>query len=209
MQGVVRHALLILSCAAVSVPVPAWPGQTVGMATGSVVGTVRDATKAVLAGVEAVVSGAPLMGPRRATTNADGEYRFVALPPGDYTVSFSLSDFAALEQQVSVRVGATATVDVMLTVAAQRQAVAVNARTSVDRHSAAAAETFTAAQLDELPSSRSLPGLLTITHALYVPNAEVGGSNGVFNGAVSAYGRSSSPRYTLEGIVVTGLFGFG
>src|SRR5688572_13542702 len=158
MQGVVRHALLILSCAAVSVPVPAWPGQTVGTATGSVVGTVKGATKAVLAGVEVVISGAPLMGPRRATTNADGEYRVVALPPGDYTVSFSLSDFATLEHAVGVRLGATATVDVTLTVAPQREAVAVTARTSLDRHSAAAAETFDAAQLDELPSSRSLPG---------------------------------------------------
>ena len=200
---------LVLSCVVVFLPVPLWAGQTVGTATGSIVGTARDATKGVLAGVEVVVSGAPLMEPRRITTNDAGEYRVVNLPPGDYTISFSLSGFASLEQAVSVRLGSTATVDVPLTVAAQSEAVDVTARSSLDRHSAAAAETFTATQLDELPSSRSLPGLLTLTHALQVPTAEVGGSNGIFSGGVGAYGRSSSPRYTVEGIVVTGLFGSG
>jgi hypothetical protein len=193
--------------------VPLWASharaQTVGTATGSIVGTARDATTSVLSGVEVVVSGAPLMGPRRTATNAAGEYRVVALPPGDYTVSFLSSGFVPLAQAVGVRLGATTTVDATLTVAAQREAVTVTALSTLDRHSAAIADTFTAAQLDDLPSSRSLPGLLTLTHGLQVPSAEVGGSNGIFSGGVNAYGKSTTPRYMVEGIVVTGLFGFG
>ncbi len=184
-------------------------GQTVGTATGSIVGTTRDETKAILANVDVELSGSPLMQPRRTRTNADGEYRIVALPPGDYTLSLALAGFAPIERAVRIGLNFTATVDATLTLEL-REDVTVAARSSVlDRHSAAVADTFDARQLDALPNSRSVPGLLSVTHALYVPNIEVGGSNGVFTGSYSAYGRSSFPRHTLEGIVVTGLFGSG
>ena len=52
-------------------------------------------------------------------------------------------------------------------------------------------------------------GLFALTHALVLPVAEVGGGTGIISGGYSAYGRNNSPRHTIEGIVVTGLFGAG
>ena len=184
--------------------------QTVGTATGSIVGTATDATGAVLTGLDVTVSGAALMQPRRTTTNGAGEYRIVALPPGEYALSFSLPGFAQVERAVQVGLNFTATVDVTLTVASQREEIAVTGRANVlDRRSAAVADTFDSRQLAEIPNSRSVAGLLSLTHGLSVPNIEVGGSNGLFSGSYSAYGRTSSPRHTVEGIVITGLFGSG
>jgi hypothetical protein len=184
--------------------------QTVGSASGSIVGTATDATTAILAGVDVTVSGAALMRPRRTTTDDAGEYRVVALPPGEYAVSFLLDGFARVERIVRVGLNFTATVDVTLTVANQKEAIVVSGRANVlDRRSAAVADTFDSRQLAEIPNSRSVAGVLSLTRGLFVPHVEVGGSNGVFSGVYSAYGRNSSPRHTVEGIVITGLFGFG
>ena len=65
------------------------------------------------------------------------------------------------------------------------------------------------ANLPDLPGSRSMGGLFAVTHALMLPVVEVGGGAGIVTGSYGAYGRNNSPRHTIEGIVVTGLFGAG
>ena len=150
------------------------------------------------------------MVPRQTSTSSEGKYRIPALPPGDYKLSFSMPGFTTLEHEVRVGLGFTATLDLTLTVAPQRQEIAVTRRSdALDRHSVSITQTFDSRQLANLPTSRSMGGLLAVTQALYPPTVEVGGGAGILTGSPSAYGTSSSPRHTLEGIVVTGLFGAG
>jgi hypothetical protein len=181
--------------------------QLAGAGTGSIVGIVRDAEGLGMPGVGVTISGLALMTPRKMTTRAGGEYRFASLPPGDYVLTFVSTGFANLERQAHVGLGFTLTIDVMLTVAPQREEVAVYG--TFDRHSAAVSESFNASQLASLPGSRSMGGLFALTHALVLSAAEVGGGTGIISGAYGAYGRNNSPRHTIEGIVVTGLFGAG
>jgi len=189
---------------------PVHAGQIVDPATGSVVGTVRDATNAVVPGVAITVSSEALMAPRRTSTTDGGTYLVAGLPPGDYTLVYSLPGFTNLERTVRVSVAFTATVDVALGLASQRAEITVSGQGSVlDRHSAAIADTFDSRQLADLPSSRSLAGLVALTQGMFMPSIEVGGGLGLLAGSFSAYGKNSSPRHTLEGIIVTGLFGFG
>ena len=196
--------------AALAVAVPVRANQIVDPATGSIVGTVRDATNAVTPGVAITVSSQALMTPRRTSTKDDGTYLVAGLPPGDYTLVYLLPGFTNLERTVRVSVAFTATLDVALALASQRAEVTVTGRGSVlDRHSAAVAETFDSRDLADLPSSRSLAGLVAATPGMFMPSIEVGGGLGLLGGSFSAYGKNSSPRHTLEGIVVTGLFGFG
>jgi hypothetical protein len=196
--------------AALSVAAPVHAGQIVDPATGSIVGTVRDATGGVVPGVAITVSSQALMAQRRTSTKEDGTYLVAGLPPGDYTLVYSLQGFTNVERIVRVSVAFTATVDVALRLASQRAEVTVSSRGSVlDRHSAAVAETFDSRELADLPSSRSLAGLVALTPAMFMGSIEVGGGLGLLSGAFSAFGKNSSPRHTLEGIVVTGLFGFG
>ena len=67
--------------------------------TGSISGTVTDADGAALPGVivQAVADVLP-MG-RSTVTDADGGYRFPAMPPGDYEVSFTMPGFATEKKQ--------------------------------------------------------------------------------------------------------------
>ncbi len=205
-----RHALAACFVAALlSGPISA-SGQTVGTTTGAIVGTARDTTGAVLPNVTITISSGAMMGVRTTSTAADGSYRISALPPGEYKLSFSLNGFRTLEQDVRVTLGFTATVDVELHLASQREEITVTKpRSDLDRRSTSLGETFSSSQLADLPISRSLGGLLGTTQALQLSTIEVGGGTGLLTGGYSAYGKSSSPRHTVEGIVVTGLFGFG
>ena len=199
-------ATLVVIAAACGRPTSA--AQLAGVGTGSVVGVVRDAAGLQVPGVGITISGLALMTPRKLTTRADGEYRFASLPPGDYVLTFVSPGFENLERQAHVSLGFTLTIDVTLTVAPQREEIVVYG--ALDRHSAAVSQSFDASQLANLPGSRSMGGLFAVTHALALPVAEVGGGTGIVSGgAYGAYGRNNSPRHTIEGIVVTGLFGAG
>jgi hypothetical protein len=182
--------------------------QLAGVGIGSVVGVVTDGAGLPVPGVAITISGLALMTPRKTTTTADGEYRFAALPPGDFVLTFVSPGFESLERQAHVSLGFTLTIDVTLTIALQREEIVVYG--ALDRHSAAVSQSFDASQLASLPGSRSMGGLFALTHALVLPVAEVGGGTGIISGgAYGAYGRNNSPRHTIEGIVVTGLFGAG
>ena len=181
--------------------------QMAGTGTGAVVGLVRDAEGLRMPGVGITISSHALITSRKVTTRTDGEYRFPSLPPGDYVITFVSPGFESLERHVHVSVGFTATIEVTLTIAPQREVVAV--RGALDRHSATVSQSFDARLLASLPGSRSMGGLFALTHALALPVVEVGGGTGIVTGGYGAYGRNNSPRHTIEGIVVTGLFGAG
>ncbi len=181
--------------------------QLAGVGTGSIVGVVRDAAGLPIPEVGATISGVALMAPRTMTSPTDGAYRFPSLPPGDYVLRFVSPGFESVEREVQVRLGVTLTIDVTLTIARQREEIAVYG--ALDRHSAAVSQSFDASQLASLPGSRSMGGLFALTHALALPVAEVGGGTGIVSGGYGAYGRNNSPRHTIEGIVATGLFGAG
>jgi hypothetical protein len=186
---------------------PASASQLAGVGTGSVVGVVRDAAGLRVPEVSITIAGLPLITPRKMTTPADGEYRFASLPPGDYVLTFVSPGFERLERQAHVSLGFTLTIDVTLAVGSQREEVVVSA--TLDRHAVAISQPFDPSQLASLPGSRSMGGLFAVTHAVALSVAEVGGGTGIISGGYGAYGRNNSPRHTLEGIVVTGLFGAG
>src|SRR5687767_6862047 len=93
--------------------------QLAGVGTGSVVGVVRDAAGLPVPGVGITISGLALMTPRKMMTEADGEYRFASLPPGEYVLTFGSPGFESMERQAHVSLGFTLTIDVTLTVAPQ------------------------------------------------------------------------------------------
>ncbi|HEY3885651.1 MAG TPA: carboxypeptidase-like regulatory domain-containing protein, partial [Vicinamibacterales bacterium] len=58
--------------------------------TGSITGKVTDSSGGVLPGVTVDARSNVLPGPRDTVTGSDGGYTLPALPPGDYTVTYTL-----------------------------------------------------------------------------------------------------------------------
>src|SRR3954454_5752892 len=85
---------------------------------GRINGTVTDNTGAVLPGVTVTASSPALIQPQVQVTGAEGDFRFLALPPGVYTIDFELSGFQNIKREgVRVVINQTLTVDQQLQVA--------------------------------------------------------------------------------------------
>jgi hypothetical protein len=81
---------------------------------GSLIGTVSDTNGARIAGasVSAEAVGSPIK--RQAVTNSDGEYRLEGLPPDDYRVTVSATNFSPVTYVVRLTVNSSPTVPIVL-----------------------------------------------------------------------------------------------
>jgi Carboxypeptidase regulatory-like domain len=182
-------------------------GQVVGTTTGAINGTVTDLTGAVLPGVTIVVSSDALMRTQTGVTNAEGFYRFPALPPGLYKVAFALAGFRAVNREaIYIGVGFTVTLDVELDLASVQQDVVVEPTSSViDKQSTAIITSFDARQLAHLPGARSMWAIQAATPGVHMTNFDVGGSAAASPTLVSVYGTDGGNRPMVEGISVAGI----
>ncbi len=93
---------------------------------GSVTGTVRDSSGAVVPDAEVTASSATIGVTRTTTTNADGDYLAGALPPGAYDLRVTAKGFKAFQvKKVIVRVAEKARVDVTLQVGETTESIVV------------------------------------------------------------------------------------
>ena len=79
--------------------------------TGAMSGKVTDTSGGVLPGVTVEARSDVLPSPRVTVTEASGEYRLPALPPGNYTVTFTLSGMQTVTRQAQVQLGQDTVVD--------------------------------------------------------------------------------------------------
>src|SRR6266516_1896825 len=95
-----RRISLVVMLAALLVAAPQAFAQGGGASTtGSINGKVLDASGAVLPGVTVTASSPSLMGVQTSVTDSGGNYRFPALPPGTYAVSYELPGFNTLKRE--------------------------------------------------------------------------------------------------------------
>jgi iron complex outermembrane receptor protein len=99
-----------------------------------VAGVVKDTTGALLPGVTVEAASPALVNQiRSAVTDDEGKYRIADLPPGVYTVSFSLANFKPFKRDGVVLSSAfTVTVNAELSVVALQETVIVTARKLVE-----------------------------------------------------------------------------
>ncbi len=91
-------------------------------------GTVTDPTGAVVAGATITAKGVGTGITRSATSNAEGNYRFVGLPPGDYEISVEAKSFKkSVISGVKLTVGQSADLTVKLDVGEASAVVNVSA----------------------------------------------------------------------------------
>jgi iron complex outermembrane recepter protein len=102
----------------------------VAAAQATLEGEVKDTTGAVLPGVTVEAASSALTEKvRTAVTDGSGRYRIESLPPGSYTLTFSLTGFAPVQRQDLIVSGSgVTTVDVELTVGGMAETITVTPR---------------------------------------------------------------------------------
>src|SRR5207247_4214017 len=146
--------------------------------TGSINGKVADTSGGVLPGVTVTASSPSLMGVQTSVTDSGGNYRFPALPPGTYTVTFELPGFNTPKREnIVIAMGFTAAVNVELAVASLQETVTVTGASPViDTSSTRVQQNFKLEALQEIPNSRDLWALLAVTPGVGMSRIDVGGN---------------------------------
>jgi hypothetical protein len=105
----------------------------VALAQGSIAGSVRDASGAVLPGVTVEASSPALIEKTRsAVTDGAGQYRIVDLPPGTYDVVFNLTGFRTVRREGVVLQGAfTAQINGELQVGTLEESITVTGESPI------------------------------------------------------------------------------
>jgi len=164
--------------------------------TGALGGRVADSSDLPLPGVTVEARADVLPAPRVAVTEANGEYRMPALPPGNYTVTFTLSGMQAVERAAVVQLAQTTVVDATLGVAGLTETVMVTAGASlIDRSSAEIGSAVSADQIRALPVGQQYRDLVKLIPGVQVSNDAVRGP--------SAGGSGQDNVYQFDGVNVT------
>src|SRR5688572_13789839 len=128
MRGIAR---VVVCTAAVWLLVP--PAASAQVVNATIAGVVRDSSGGVLPGVTVEVSSPALIEKVRSdVTDSNGQYRVTNLPPGTYTVRFSLAGFSSnVQEGLALTTGFTATISPDLRVGALQETVTVTGDTPV------------------------------------------------------------------------------
>src|SRR5262245_10285229 len=172
--------------------------------TGTIEGTVTDPNGAVVPGATVKVTSPNLMKVQTATSDSQGRYRFLNLPPGKYTVTVeAVSGFAKFEQaDLSVNLSTTTTTDVKLQPQGAAASVEVVAgAAAVDTSSNTSGTNISTDQFSNLPTQRTVQSLYTIAPTV----ARSGLRDASGRDRDPSVGGSSGPEnnYILDGVTTT------
>jgi len=178
--------------------------------SGSIYGTVKDDQGAVLPGSQITLTGVDRT--LTFTTGDDGQFRFLGLAPGRYTLAAELQGFTKLiREDILVIVGSEYEVPVSLKVAAVAETITVSGETPVvDTKNTSTSTNFTQDELARIPTSRDPWALLRTVPGVVVDRVNIAGNE---TGQQSNFASKGTNRndavWTLDGVVVTDMAAIG
>jgi hypothetical protein len=173
----------------------------------SVTGTVKDSSGAVLPGVTVEVASPVLIEKTRAAvSDGTGQYRIIDLPPGAYTVTFTLTGFQTIRREgIELTGSLIATVNADMKVGAVEETITVSGETPiVDVQSTRRQTTLSGETVNQIPTARSYAGVMVlmpsiITQSGTTADVQVTPGMVVFGGAG---GRGNEGRLTVDSLMV-------
>ena len=186
-----RRVLFAVLGACLAVAAPAFAQQT-----GAISGKVVDSGGGVLPGVTVEARSDVLPGPRETVTDANGEYRLPALPPGNYTLKFELSGMQIVTREAQVQLAQDTSADATLGVAGVAENVTVTAAASlIERGSASITSGLSNQQILALPVGQEYRDLIKLIPGVQVTQDLIRGP--------SAGGSGQDNVYQFDGVNVT------
>lgn len=182
-------------------------------AQATLAGVVRDTSGAVLPGVTVEASSPVLIEKSRsAVTDGSGQYRLTQLPPGSYSLTFTLSGFNVVKRD-DVRITGSGVIPINadLRVGALQETITVTGETPVvDTQSTRRETVLDDAIINALPATRTygallnaIPGLMTntgATGAMVTPNMTFFTAHG---------GRQNEGQVQIDGMPIAASFNGG
>ena len=204
MRGVFR-TLIAAMVAGLMLPSSSFAQGGGASGTGTIQGKVTDSSGAVLPGVTVTATSPSMIGTQSQVTNENGSYRFPAVPPGNYALTFELTGFSTVKREgIQISLGFTANVNADLKVATLQETVTVTGASPViDTSATRVQQNFKLAQLDSIPNGRDMWALLAATPGVVMSRMDVGGNRAGTQTGYTAYGLNGQVRVSVEGINTT------
>jgi len=163
---------------------------------GDIQGRVVDEQGLNLPGVTVTIQSESLAGQQSTVTDGTGMYKFLVLPPGDYTVTFSLSSFQTRSQEkIFVKIGSTTRVDTIMTAAFTDEVVVTSETPLVDTGSTTVGADLSQEFYNDLPNGRNYASVARVA-----PGAQADDSGQTFYGSTGA-----ENAYYIDGANTTGV----
>jgi len=193
-----RRAILLFAALAFMAQLAA------AQATSQLNGSVTDPSGASVPGTKITLTD-PATGLQRTTTsNANGLYQFLDVPPGNYRLEAAATGFAAyLATKVTLVVSTPTTVPIQLQVAGGTTSVTVEGQAPlINRTDASLGNVIESNQIDELPiAARNVVELLSLQPGVAYLGDQLNQDTDTRSGAVNGL-RSDQSNVTLDGIGV-------
>jgi hypothetical protein len=172
----------------------------------SVRGTVSDPSGSAVQGATAVLANTESKTVRTATTSAEGEYQFLFVPPGTYTLTVTAPGFSRYQQNdLQLLVNTPATENVRLKIGQATESVTVTGEApALNLVDASIGNSFNETQVKQIPlEGRNVPDLLSLQAGVaYTGNRpDIDKDQDTRNGSVNG-ARSDQSNITLDGVDV-------
>ena len=167
--------------------------------SGDLTGVVKDSSGAVVANASVDTTNLQTGFKASTTTNTNGEYRFINLPAGHYSVQAASGSLKGGYADIQVDINKTQTVNITASVAGAATTVEVSEQaTTIDTTTAQIENTFTTKQLQDLPITSTGSGVLNLS----LLNAGVASSGGIAAGSGPSISgqRPRNNNFTVEGV---------
>ena len=173
--------------------------------TATIQGRVADTSGAVLPGVTVTAESPSMLGLQTTVSSENGNYRFPAVPPGTYVLTFELPGFNTVRREnVQLTLGFTANINIELALATLEETVTVTGASPViDTTATRVVQNFKLDQLQSIPNGRDMWSLLAVTPAVQMARIDVGGNRAGTQTGFTAYGFTGQVRVLIEGINTT------
>jgi hypothetical protein len=152
--------------------------------TGSIVGTVRDASGAVVVGAKVDITNAATSVTTTFSTNRDGQYQALQLIPGLYTVRASNSGYSTgVRENITIDVQTRAQVDFALNIGSVQTVVQVGASSQLlQTESAEVSGVLATQEINDLPlNGRDYDQLALTQPGVFRDNVVSNGAEGLFS----------------------------
>jgi hypothetical protein len=173
--------------------------------TGSAAGRVTDSSGAALPGVTIEARSPALQGARTAVTGSEGLYHLPLLPPGDYTLTFTLQGFAAQRKKVVVALGKEAPIDAALAPAVTSEITVSADAPVIDTASPSLGVNLSTRVIETLPTGRNYTSVVQVT-----PGVASDANPTEQRNSITVYGSSGAENaFYIDGVNTTGVeYGF-
>src|SRR5213594_3511502 len=171
--------------------------------TGNIYGKVQAKDGSVLPGVTVVLTG--VGAPQTTITGPQGEFRFLSLSPGTYSLKAELAGYGtATRSGIGVRVGANADVTMTLNPSVSESITVTAEAPLLDVRKAGTGVNVTRVELDKVPSSRDPWTILESSPGVQVDRVNVGGSQSGQQSVYVGKGTTSNQNtWNVDGVNIT------